>query len=185
MEDSSSHFEGTEHQRGFSSAACRVCVCCLVVLRAQARYKSKARDMLRSGCNELHRPDILTALFSTTMGSKVNKQLQRVLNHPLTRPQTSRLFLKKKISTSTVALKKTKRKENWQTFTTSAVCGQTFIQSLAHLIATRLHPNRQMNWRIQSYISSCPFDLFHVPKSPNVSLITKTFNLPNAVPELL
>ncbi|XP_075887068.1 nebulin isoform X3 [Nelusetta ayraudi] len=35
-----------------------------------ARYKSKARDMLRSGCNELRRPDILTALFSTTMGSK-------------------------------------------------------------------------------------------------------------------
>lgn len=38
----------------------------------QALYKSKAKDLLKSGCNELLRPDILTALYSTVMGSKVN-----------------------------------------------------------------------------------------------------------------
>ncbi|XP_074551161.1 nebulin [Halichoeres trimaculatus] len=34
------------------------------------RYKSVAREHLRIGCNELRRPEILTALYSTTMGSK-------------------------------------------------------------------------------------------------------------------
>ncbi|XP_067460505.1 nebulin isoform X2 [Thunnus thynnus] len=34
------------------------------------RYKSKAKDLLKSGCNELFRPDILTALYQSTMGSK-------------------------------------------------------------------------------------------------------------------
>uniref|UniRef100_A0A3Q1HC41 SH3 domain-containing protein n=1 Tax=Anabas testudineus TaxID=64144 RepID=A0A3Q1HC41_ANATE len=37
---------------------------------SQKRYKSKAKDLLKSGCNELHRPDILTALYQSTMGSK-------------------------------------------------------------------------------------------------------------------
>uniref|UniRef100_A0A671W6P7 Nebulin n=1 Tax=Sparus aurata TaxID=8175 RepID=A0A671W6P7_SPAAU len=37
---------------------------------SQARYKSKAKDLLKSGCNELLRPDILTALYQSTMGSK-------------------------------------------------------------------------------------------------------------------
>uniref|UniRef100_A0A665W3G4 Nebulin n=1 Tax=Echeneis naucrates TaxID=173247 RepID=A0A665W3G4_ECHNA len=37
---------------------------------SQVKYKSRAKDLLKSGCNELLRPDILTALFSTTMGSK-------------------------------------------------------------------------------------------------------------------
>lgn len=45
-----------------------VCVC----MYKQALYKSKAKDLLKSGCNELLRPDILTALYSTVMGSKVN-----------------------------------------------------------------------------------------------------------------
>ncbi|XP_065818621.1 nebulin isoform X8 [Labrus bergylta] len=35
-----------------------------------ARYKSKAKELLKSGCNELLRPDILTALYSTSLGSK-------------------------------------------------------------------------------------------------------------------
>lgn len=43
-----------------------VCVC------GQKRYKSRAKDLLKSGCNELQRPDILTALYSSTMSSKVN-----------------------------------------------------------------------------------------------------------------
>lgn len=47
-----------------------VCVC--VCMYKQALYKSKAKDLLKSGCNELLRPDILTALYSTVMGSKVN-----------------------------------------------------------------------------------------------------------------
>ncbi|XP_061774185.1 nebulin isoform X7 [Nerophis ophidion] len=36
----------------------------------QKRYTSRAKDLLRSGCNELHRPDILTALYGTVLGSK-------------------------------------------------------------------------------------------------------------------
>lgn len=48
------------------------CVCVYVVVCEQARYKSKAKDLLKSGCNELLRPDILTALYQSTMGSKVN-----------------------------------------------------------------------------------------------------------------
>ncbi|TKS67790.1 Nebulin [Collichthys lucidus] len=37
---------------------------------SQARYKSKAKDLLKSGCNELRRPDILTALYQSVLGSK-------------------------------------------------------------------------------------------------------------------
>ncbi|KAJ3592429.1 hypothetical protein NHX12_007556, partial [Muraenolepis orangiensis] len=37
---------------------------------SQAKYKGRAKDLLKSGCNELLRPDILTALYQTTMGSK-------------------------------------------------------------------------------------------------------------------
>ncbi|XP_069389533.1 nebulin isoform X6 [Paralichthys olivaceus] len=33
-------------------------------------YTSRAKELLRGGCNELHRPDILTALYQSTMGSK-------------------------------------------------------------------------------------------------------------------
>lgn len=47
-------------------------MCVYVVVCEQARYKSKAKDLLKSGCNELLRPDILTALYQSTMGSKVN-----------------------------------------------------------------------------------------------------------------
>lgn len=54
-----------------------VCVCHFVC--EQARYKSKAKDLLKSGCNELHRPDILTALYQSVLGSKVNSH--RVVNH--------------------------------------------------------------------------------------------------------
>lgn len=54
--------------------------CCVFVrVCEQARYKSKAKDLLKSGCNELLRPDILTALYQSTMGSKVNSH--RVVNH--------------------------------------------------------------------------------------------------------
>ncbi|KAM9850923.1 nebulin [Aulostomus maculatus] len=34
------------------------------------RYKSRAKELLRGGCNELLRPDILTALYQSTIGSK-------------------------------------------------------------------------------------------------------------------
>uniref|UniRef100_A0A3B4XJE7 Nebulin n=1 Tax=Seriola lalandi dorsalis TaxID=1841481 RepID=A0A3B4XJE7_SERLL len=37
---------------------------------SQVKYKSRAKDLLKSGCNELLRPDILTALYQSTMGSK-------------------------------------------------------------------------------------------------------------------
>ncbi|XP_072301321.1 nebulin isoform X6 [Eucyclogobius newberryi] len=33
-------------------------------------YQSKAKELHRSGCNELFRPDILTAMYTTSMGSK-------------------------------------------------------------------------------------------------------------------
>ncbi|XP_047193270.1 nebulin isoform X28 [Scophthalmus maximus] len=33
-------------------------------------YKTRAKDLLKSGCNELLRPDILTALYQSTMSSK-------------------------------------------------------------------------------------------------------------------
>ncbi|KAJ0070036.1 hypothetical protein NL108_000298, partial [Boleophthalmus pectinirostris] len=37
---------------------------------SQKLYQSKAKEHLRIGCNELYRPDILTAMYSTTLGSK-------------------------------------------------------------------------------------------------------------------
>ncbi|XP_026000054.1 nebulin isoform X25 [Astatotilapia calliptera] len=40
------------------------------VLINDKMYKSRAKDLLKGGCNELLRPDILTALYQTTMGSK-------------------------------------------------------------------------------------------------------------------
>lgn len=68
--------------------ACCVCLCCCMC--EQAMYKSKAKDLLKSGCNELLRPDILIALYTSTMGSKVNSH--RVVNHCNSDPcpQTSR-----------------------------------------------------------------------------------------------
>lgn len=54
--------------------ACCVCMCvCISCTCEQAKYKSKAKDLLKSGCNELLRPDILTALYTSIMGSKVNR----------------------------------------------------------------------------------------------------------------
>ncbi|XP_045909086.1 nebulin [Micropterus dolomieu] len=40
------------------------------VLINDAMYKSRAKDLLKSGCTELLRPDILTALYQSTMSSK-------------------------------------------------------------------------------------------------------------------
>ncbi|MEQ2250443.1 hypothetical protein ILYODFUR_000844 [Ilyodon furcidens] len=37
---------------------------------SQKKYKSRAKDLLKNGCNELLRPDILTALCQSIMGSK-------------------------------------------------------------------------------------------------------------------
>lgn len=51
-----------------------VCVCVCHCVCGQKMYKSRAKDLLKGGCNELLRPDILTALYQTTMGSKVNKE---------------------------------------------------------------------------------------------------------------
>ena len=55
-----------------------VCVCVCHCVYGQVKYKFKAKDLLKSGCNEILRPDILTALYQSTMGSKVNNQR---LNH--------------------------------------------------------------------------------------------------------
>lgn len=65
-------------------------VCMCMCMYKQGLYKSKAKDLLKSGCNELLRPDILTALYSTVMGSKVN--VHRVINRhsSVTFPETSR-----------------------------------------------------------------------------------------------
>lgn len=50
-----------------------LCLCvCVVCTCGQVRYKARAKDLLKSGCNELLRPDILTALYQSSMGSKVN-----------------------------------------------------------------------------------------------------------------
>lgn len=54
---------------------CMLCVC----MCGQVKYKSRAKDLLKSGCNELLRPDILTALYQSTIGSKVNSH--RAVNH--------------------------------------------------------------------------------------------------------
>ncbi|CAL8343109.1 unnamed protein product, partial [Boreogadus saida] len=45
-----------------------------------AKYKSRAKELLKSGCNELHRPDILTALYQSVLGSKwkYREQYERV-----------------------------------------------------------------------------------------------------------
>ncbi|XP_069011096.1 nebulin [Embiotoca jacksoni] len=40
------------------------------ILINDAMYKSKAKDLLKNGCNELLRPDILTALYQSITGSK-------------------------------------------------------------------------------------------------------------------
>ncbi|XP_038577047.1 nebulin isoform X16 [Micropterus salmoides] len=40
------------------------------ILINDAMYKSRAKDLLKSGCTELLRPDILTALYQSTMSSK-------------------------------------------------------------------------------------------------------------------
>uniref|UniRef100_A0A3B3ZNY5 SH3 domain-containing protein n=1 Tax=Periophthalmus magnuspinnatus TaxID=409849 RepID=A0A3B3ZNY5_9GOBI len=37
---------------------------------SQKLYQSKAKELHRSGCNELFRPDILTAMYMSSMGSK-------------------------------------------------------------------------------------------------------------------
>ncbi|XP_030198850.1 nebulin isoform X27 [Gadus morhua] len=46
----------------------------------EAKYKSRAKELLKSGCNELHRPDILTALYQSVLGSKwkYREQYERV-----------------------------------------------------------------------------------------------------------
>ncbi|KAM3862258.1 nebulin [Diretmus argenteus] len=50
------------------------------VLINDAKYKARAKDLLKSGCNELFRPDILTALYQSIMGSKwkYREQYERV-----------------------------------------------------------------------------------------------------------
>ncbi|KAK0145104.1 Nebulin [Merluccius polli] len=47
---------------------------------SQVKYKSRAKDLLKSGCNELLRPDILTALYQSAIGSKwkYKEQYERV-----------------------------------------------------------------------------------------------------------
>ncbi|XP_047457487.1 nebulin isoform X5 [Mugil cephalus] len=40
------------------------------ILINDVRYKSRAKDLLKSGCNELLRPDILRALYQSSVGSK-------------------------------------------------------------------------------------------------------------------
>ncbi|XP_029936222.1 nebulin [Myripristis murdjan] len=40
------------------------------ILINDKKYKAQAKDLLRGGCTELLRPDILTAIYQTSMGSK-------------------------------------------------------------------------------------------------------------------
>lgn len=40
-------------------------------LNGQGKYKFKAKELLKSGCNELLRPDILVAMYNSGMWSKV------------------------------------------------------------------------------------------------------------------
>ncbi|GAA6108157.1 nebulin isoform X35 [Tachysurus ichikawai] len=37
---------------------------------SQFKYKVRAKELLKSGCNELHRPDLLNAMYNTSMWSK-------------------------------------------------------------------------------------------------------------------
>ncbi|XP_056146105.1 nebulin [Lampris incognitus] len=46
------------------------------ILINEAKYKAKAKDLLKRGCNELLRPDILTALYQSIMGSKLKYKEQ-------------------------------------------------------------------------------------------------------------
>ncbi|XP_053482949.1 nebulin isoform X16 [Ictalurus furcatus] len=39
-------------------------------LSNDVRYKIRAKELLKSGCNELHRPDLLNAMYNTSMWSK-------------------------------------------------------------------------------------------------------------------
>lgn len=42
-----------------------------VFFNGQEKYKFKAKELLKSGCNELRRPDILNAMYNSSMWSKV------------------------------------------------------------------------------------------------------------------
>lgn len=149
-----------------------MCVCVFCCLREQARYKSKARDLLRSGCNELLRPDILTALFSTTMGSKVNSL--SVVNHP----QVWCLSTNQQTLAPEPELFKTLQTcINWHrvTLLLCAVCGWHFIISHAHPVETRLHPSKEtpLFFFLNPYIPLFHFHPSHLFESFNMSLNTK------------
>lgn len=59
------------------------CVCVYVCLLCeQVRYKFRAKELLKSGCNELLRPDFLNAMYNTSMWSKVTIWLQALLQAP-------------------------------------------------------------------------------------------------------
>lgn len=59
------------------------CVCvCVCLLCEQVRYKIRAKELLKSGCNELHRPDLLNAMYNTSMWSKVTICLQALPQAP-------------------------------------------------------------------------------------------------------
>lgn len=43
----------------------------------QKKYKFAAKELLKSGCNELLRPDILGAIYNSSLRSKVMSRLAR------------------------------------------------------------------------------------------------------------
>lgn len=55
---------------------------CVCLLCKQVRYKIRAKELLKGGCNELLRPDFLNAMYNTSMGSKVTIWLQALLQAP-------------------------------------------------------------------------------------------------------
>lgn len=50
---------------------CMLCVFVGVCPRGQKRYRSRARELLKNGCNELLRPDILSAICQSSAQCKV------------------------------------------------------------------------------------------------------------------
>lgn len=55
---------------------------CLCLLCGQAKYKFRAKELLKSGCNELLRPDILNAIYNSSMWSKVTICLRAIPRPP-------------------------------------------------------------------------------------------------------
>ena len=127
-----------------STMACCVCVCRCVC--KQALYKTKAKDLLRSGCNELLRPDILTALYQSTMGSKVNSHSYLGNSDPCVHKQAE--------NNTCGVLGLTGRDESHQVaFIFAAVSGQG-------LIPPHTHPTETFSLHSSHFLTSTHSSLF-------------------------